>query len=99
MVVAGVLGELEPREEVTASEFGAEVEAMETQSFAFDASREQDLLVEAPVEQVHEELASVEEAPTGMREEAFPEASSPPRDRAMSPLAELVYQNPPVTRS
>lgn len=45
---------------------------MQTQSFAFDANKEEGPLVEAPAEQAHEELASLEEAPTEVREETVP---------------------------
>lgn len=68
-VVAGVLDDLAPREEVVESKSGAE--GMDTQSFAFDVGREEEHPTEAPVEQVpteverakerHVEVAPVEE--------------------------------------
>lgn len=72
-IVAKVLGDLAPREEVTKSHSGADGEAGDTQSFAF-AARGEESPVEAPIEQVneatHAEVEPVDETPAEVTEEA-----------------------------
>lgn len=60
---------------------------------------EEVVLVEQPLAEIIEEIVQVERPWTQINEEDALLISSPPRDRAISPIVEPVFQTPPVTRS
>lgn len=84
VVVAEVLVDLAPREEVVESHSGVEGETVDMHSFAFDARGEEEPPVEEPIEKVdevvHAEVEPVGEAPTKVREETVLQPNSPPRE-------------------
>lgn len=81
VVVREVLADLAPLEEVVESHSGAEGEAVDTQSFAFDARREEEPPVKQLDEVTHADVKLVGEASTEVREEDVLQLSSLSRNK------------------
>lgn len=100
MVVARVLGDLKT-EEVVESQPEVDVEAEDTQSFAFNTQADKEppaeVQVEQPVEATQKEVES-EVAPAPVEEEIV-ELASPPSDQVITAPHESSFQTPPATQS
>lgn len=95
MVVAGVLSDLET-EEVVESHPEVDVEAWDTQSFAFDTQADDEPLAEVQVEQPTE--ATQTEVESGVApalvEKEMVELASPPRYQVITASPESSFQTP-----